>query len=84
LKSMYSYGHQSPEFCGMAIVRLASDPKIMEKTGKILITSRLAREYNYTDLDGKISGDFFSVMIGLPLWFPLLFPSLFSTSFGII
>jgi hypothetical protein len=26
----------------------------MEKTGKVLIAAALAREYNFTDIDGKL------------------------------
>ena len=43
---------ESTRYVGRAIVALASDPKIIEKTGMTLITGEIAREYGFTDLDG--------------------------------
>ncbi len=43
---------ESTRYAGRAIVALASDPKVMDKTGKIVVTGELAREYGFTDLDG--------------------------------
>jgi NAD(P)-dependent dehydrogenase (short-subunit alcohol dehydrogenase family) len=45
---------ESPQFIGRAVVALASDPGLMEKTGKVLIAAGLAEEYGFTDIDGKI------------------------------
>ena len=42
------------EFSGMAIANLAMDEKKLNKSGKILMTSDLAREYGFKDLDGDI------------------------------
>ncbi|GAB4579491.1 MAG: SDR family NAD(P)-dependent oxidoreductase [Anaerolineales bacterium] len=44
---------ESPEFTGRAIVALASDPNVMEKSGKILVAADLALEYGFTDIDGR-------------------------------
>jgi dehydrogenase/reductase SDR family protein 1 len=44
---------ESPEFIGRAVVALAGDTNILEKTGKVLIAATLAREYGFTDTDGK-------------------------------
>ncbi len=44
---------ESPQFIGRAVAALATDPKIMEKTGKVLVAASLAQEYGFTDLDGK-------------------------------
>lgn len=44
---------ESPQFVGRAIVALANDPAIMEKTGRVLIAAELAQEYSFTDIDGK-------------------------------
>ncbi len=44
---------ESPHFIGRAIAALAADPLIMEKTGQVLVAAALAREYGFTDLDGK-------------------------------
>lgn len=40
---------RSPEFTGRAVVALASDPKIVEKTGRVLRVTDLANEYGITD-----------------------------------
>ena len=45
---------ESVEFAGKAIVKLAEDGQRIQKTGKILLVSDLAREYNFTDEDGRI------------------------------
>ena len=44
---------ESPEFPGRAIAALAADPNVMAKSGGVFITPALAREYDFTDLDGK-------------------------------
>jgi len=43
---------ESPRYIGRAVVRLASDPKVMNKTGRVFSSWALAREYGFTDLDG--------------------------------
>lgn len=47
----------SPEFVGRGIVSLAMDPDILKKTGTILEIGALAKEYGFTDIDGKV-GDY--------------------------
>jgi len=44
---------QSTLYGGRAVVALASDPDVMQKTGRILGVSELAREYGFTDVDGR-------------------------------
>jgi NAD(P)-dependent dehydrogenase (short-subunit alcohol dehydrogenase family) len=44
---------QSPQFTGRAVVALAADPQVMEKTGQVLVVARLAGEYGFDDIDGK-------------------------------
>jgi dehydrogenase/reductase SDR family protein 1 len=44
---------ESPEFQGRAVAALAADAKLMEKTGRWLITAELAEEYGFSDVDGK-------------------------------
>ncbi len=44
---------ESPQFVGRAVVALANDANIMEKTGKVLVAASLAQEYGFTDIDGK-------------------------------
>jgi NAD(P)-dependent dehydrogenase (short-subunit alcohol dehydrogenase family) len=43
---------ESPAYLGRAVVALASDPAIMEKSGRALATAPLAREYGFADVDG--------------------------------
>ena len=45
---------ESVEFAGKAIVKLANDPKRIEKTGRIILVCDLAKEYGFTDSDGDI------------------------------
>ena len=44
---------ESPEFVGRAIVALAKDKSVHEKSGHILKTTELAIEYGFSDIDGK-------------------------------
>ncbi len=43
---------ETAQFVGRAVAALASDPEIMKKSGQILVAAELAREYNFTDIDG--------------------------------
>jgi NAD(P)-dependent dehydrogenase (short-subunit alcohol dehydrogenase family) len=43
---------ETPYYIGRAIVALATDPKVMTKTGHTLATWDLAEEYGFTDIDG--------------------------------
>jgi NAD(P)-dependent dehydrogenase (short-subunit alcohol dehydrogenase family) len=46
---------ESPQFIGRAVVALASDSNIMQKSGQVLVAASLAQEYSFTDVDGKQS-----------------------------
>ncbi len=43
---------ESPRFIGRAVVALAADPRVKNKTGRVFSSWALAREYGFTDLDG--------------------------------
>lgn len=43
---------ESVEYIGRAVVALATDESILDKTGKTLRTRDLARAYGFTDIDG--------------------------------
>ncbi len=43
---------ETPFYVGKAVVALACDRKVMQKTGKALDAGSLAREYGFTDIDG--------------------------------
>jgi dehydrogenase/reductase SDR family protein 1 len=45
---------ESPEFIGRAVAALAGDPEVMRHTGTVLVAARLAMEYRFTDIDGKV------------------------------
>lgn len=57
MKSMFIDHGESQEFSGKAVAHLAADTAIMGKSGRIQMTADLAREYGFTDEDGKINGD---------------------------
>lgn len=44
---------ESPQFIGRVIAALANDPKVMEKSGQVLIAAQEALEYGIKDIDGK-------------------------------
>lgn len=43
---------ESPRYIGRAVVVLAADPKVKNKSGRVFSSWSLAREYGFTDLDG--------------------------------
>lgn len=45
---------ESPDFIGRAVLALAEDPDVMRHTGKVLVAAALARDYGFTDVDGKL------------------------------
>ncbi len=44
---------ETPEFSGRVIDALASDPRVMEKSGQVLIGAELGAEYGVTDTNGR-------------------------------
>lgn len=46
-------GTESPAYLGRAVAALAADPKVLEKSGRLLTVGELAREYGFTDEDGR-------------------------------
>ena len=44
---------ESPQFIGRAVTALAADSNIMLKSGRVFVAASLAREYGFTDVDGK-------------------------------
>jgi NAD(P)-dependent dehydrogenase (short-subunit alcohol dehydrogenase family) len=45
---------ESPRYLGRAVAALAADPKVLEKTGRVLLVGDLAQEYGFTDIDGRV------------------------------
>ena len=44
---------ESPLFVGRAVSALAQDPKVLDRTGQLLSSWQLSREYKFTDYDGR-------------------------------
>jgi NAD(P)-dependent dehydrogenase (short-subunit alcohol dehydrogenase family) len=44
---------ESPLFVGRAVAALASDPRILERSGQLFSSWELGREYGFTDADGR-------------------------------
>ena len=43
----------SPEFTGRVVAALARDPKLMERTGKVLVPAALAEELGVADIGSR-------------------------------
>jgi NAD(P)-dependent dehydrogenase (short-subunit alcohol dehydrogenase family) len=44
---------ESPLYVGRAIAALAADPRVLERTGMLLSSWELQRDYGFTDYDGR-------------------------------
>jgi NAD(P)-dependent dehydrogenase (short-subunit alcohol dehydrogenase family) len=44
---------ESPRYLGRAVVALAADPQVLDRSGQVLRVGDLAREYGFTDIDGR-------------------------------
>ncbi len=44
---------ESPEYLGRAVAALAGDTRVMRKSGKAFHVGELAREYGFSDIDGR-------------------------------
>jgi NAD(P)-dependent dehydrogenase (short-subunit alcohol dehydrogenase family) len=44
---------ESPRFSGRAVAALATDLRLMEKTGTVVVAAACAKEYGFSDIDGK-------------------------------
>jgi NAD(P)-dependent dehydrogenase (short-subunit alcohol dehydrogenase family) len=44
---------ETPLYVGRAVAALAADPNVIEKTGQLFSSWDLAREYRFTDVDGR-------------------------------
>jgi NAD(P)-dependent dehydrogenase (short-subunit alcohol dehydrogenase family) len=45
---------ESPRYLGRAVVALAGDPDVQRKSGGVHLVADLAREYGFTDIDGRV------------------------------
>ena len=60
----------SPEFPGRVIVAMATDPKIMARSGGTFITAEAAQDYGIKDIDGKTIPSL-REQRGSPIWKPI-------------
>ncbi|KAF8373750.1 dhs-9 [Pristionchus pacificus] len=56
---------ESIEYAGKAVVALAGDKRVIEKTGRILSTADLGDEYGFVDIDGRRPPNFRSISYAL-------------------
>jgi NAD(P)-dependent dehydrogenase (short-subunit alcohol dehydrogenase family) len=55
LKQQFGFAKsESTEYVGRAVAALAADPAVVEKTGRIHFVADLAKEYGFTDVDGRL------------------------------
>ena len=57
MKDVFEKG-ESIEFAGKVVAQLAAETNIMDRTGKIINTSDVAKQYGIVDIDGQIPIDF--------------------------
>jgi NAD(P)-dependent dehydrogenase (short-subunit alcohol dehydrogenase family) len=48
---------ETPQFSGRAVAALASDPRVLERSGRAFAVADLAHEYAFTDIDGNQPGN---------------------------
>lgn len=54
LKKQFGFQNsESTEYVGRAVAALAADPRVMSKSGRVHFVADLAREYGFTDVDGR-------------------------------
>ncbi|XP_060094463.1 dehydrogenase/reductase SDR family member 1 [Heteronotia binoei] len=61
LKEKLSSMAESIEVSGKCVVGLATDPKIMRHSGKVVLSPELAQRYGFKDVDGKDVFNYLSV-----------------------
>jgi NAD(P)-dependent dehydrogenase (short-subunit alcohol dehydrogenase family) len=49
----YLWRTESTQYIGRAVIALATDPDLMKKSGTVLLVGDLAKEYGFTDIDGR-------------------------------
>jgi NAD(P)-dependent dehydrogenase (short-subunit alcohol dehydrogenase family) len=51
-KDPHFVASETPAYVGRAVAALAADPRVLERSGRVLSSWGLAKEYAFTDLDG--------------------------------
>jgi len=50
---------ESAEYTGPAVVALAADPNVIAKSGQLVFVGDVAKEYGFTDIDGRYIENFY-------------------------
>jgi NAD(P)-dependent dehydrogenase (short-subunit alcohol dehydrogenase family) len=53
---------ESPEYAGRAVAALAADPNVLRKAGELIFAADAAKEYGFTDIDGRYIDNFYRVL----------------------
>jgi NAD(P)-dependent dehydrogenase (short-subunit alcohol dehydrogenase family) len=60
LQKRYRYDlAESPEYAGRAVAALAADPNAIAKSGQLIFVGDAAKEYGFTDIDGRYIENFY-------------------------
>jgi NAD(P)-dependent dehydrogenase (short-subunit alcohol dehydrogenase family) len=60
LRKRYRYDlAESTEYAGRAVVALATDPNVISKSGQLIFVGDAAKEYGFTDVDGRFIENFY-------------------------
>jgi NAD(P)-dependent dehydrogenase (short-subunit alcohol dehydrogenase family) len=60
LQKLYRYDlAESTEYTGRAVVALSSDPNVIAKSGRLIFVGDAAKEYGFTDIDGRYIENFY-------------------------
>jgi NAD(P)-dependent dehydrogenase (short-subunit alcohol dehydrogenase family) len=53
---------ESTEYAGRAVAALAADPSVLNKAGELIFVADAAKEYGFTDIDGRYIDNFYRVL----------------------
>jgi hypothetical protein len=53
---------ESTEYSGRALAALAADPNVLNKAGELVFVADAAKEYGFTDIDGRYIDNFYRVL----------------------
>ncbi len=53
---------ESPQLSGRAVAHFAADPEREKRSGEVLVVADLAKQYGFTDIDGRQPGTIFEQM----------------------
>jgi NAD(P)-dependent dehydrogenase (short-subunit alcohol dehydrogenase family) len=63
MQKLYRYDlAESPEYTGRAVAALSGDASVLEKSGRLIFVGDAAKEYGFTDIDGRYIENFYRVL----------------------